>query len=79
MTRLLDGGTLVQMPTGMPLVGTAAAAAGDAMPFVVAARPTALVATPALVDEFAAAADRAAAHGVPVPEALFGTAAAPLI
>ncbi|MDQ1019016.1 AMP-binding protein [Streptomyces afghaniensis] len=76
---LLDGGTLVQMPPRAALVGTAASAAGDAMPFVAAARPTALVATPALVDAFAAAADRTADAGRPVPKALFGTAEPPLI
>ncbi|MET7802830.1 AMP-binding protein, partial [Streptomyces decoyicus] len=34
---LLDGGTLVLMPPGKALVGTAAAAAADAMPYVAAA------------------------------------------
>lgn len=76
---LLDGGTLVQLPPGAPLVGTAATAAGATMPYLAAARPTALVATPALVDEFAAAAERAARRGDSVPRALFGTAGAPLI
>jgi long-subunit acyl-CoA synthetase (AMP-forming)/alpha-ketoglutarate-dependent taurine dioxygenase len=76
---LLDGGTLVQLPPRTALVGTAATAAGDALPFVAAARPTALVATPALVDAFATAADSAADAGTPVPRALFGTAEAPLL
>ncbi len=76
---LLDGGTLVMLPADRPLVGTAAGAAADMMPFVVAARPTAVVATPALVDEFAAAAKLAAATGRPVAATLFGTETTPLI
>ncbi|WP_327700922.1 AMP-binding protein [Streptomyces decoyicus] len=76
---LLDGGTLVLMPPGKALVGTAAAAAADAMPYVAASRPTAMVATPALVDAFATAADEAAAGGRAVAPALFGSAEAPLI
>ncbi|MFI0712498.1 AMP-binding protein [Streptomyces inhibens] len=76
---LLDGGTLVLMPPGRALVGTAAAAAGDSLPYVAASRPTAMVATPALVDAFATAADRAAAGGRAVAPALFGTPDAPLI
>ncbi|PBC80434.1 MULTISPECIES: AMP-binding protein [unclassified Streptomyces] len=76
---LLDGGTLVLMPPGKALVGTAAAAAADALPYVAASRPTAMVATPALVDAFATAADEAAASGRAVAPALFGTPGAPLI
>ncbi|BDH12493.1 AMP-binding protein [Streptomyces hygroscopicus] len=76
---LLDGGTLVLMPPGKALVGTAAAAPADAMPYVAASRPTAMVATPALVDAFATAADEAAADGRAVAPALFGSAEAPLI
>ncbi|WP_407554908.1 AMP-binding protein [Streptomyces sp. Pv4-95] len=76
---LLDGGTLVQLPPGKALVGTAAAAATDALPYVTAARPTAMVATPALVDAFAIAADEAAGRGRAVAPALFGTPAAPLL
>ncbi|MEV5121928.1 AMP-binding protein [Streptomyces decoyicus] len=76
---LLDGGTLVLMPPGKALVGTAAAAAADALPYVAASRPTAMVATPALVDAFATAADEAAAGGRAVAPALFGSAEAPLI
>ena len=76
---LLDGGTLVLMPPGKALVGTAAAAPADAMPYVAASRPTAMVATPALVDAFATAADEAAAGGRAVAPALFGSAEAPLI
>lgn len=76
---LLDGGTLVQLPPATALVGTSAAASYDALPFIAAARPTALVATPALVDAFGTAADSAADAGTPVPLALFGTADAPLL
>lgn len=76
---LLDGGTLVLMPPGKALVGTAAAAAADALPYVAASRPTAMVATPALVDAFATAADEAANRGRAVAKALFGTPDAPLI
>ncbi|GAU69231.1 putative fatty acid--CoA ligase [Streptomyces sp. NBRC 110611] len=76
---LLDGGTLVLMPPGKALVGTAAGAAADCLPYVAAARPTALVATPTLVDALAAAADRAADRAHPVAPALFGTREAPLI
>ncbi|MFJ2579536.1 AMP-binding protein [Kitasatospora aureofaciens] len=74
---LLHEGTLVQLPAAMPLVGTDAKAVAAVMPFVRAARPTALVATPALVDEFAAAAE-AADEGTAARE-VFGTEAAPLI
>ncbi|MFD0898995.1 AMP-binding protein [Actinomadura sediminis] len=76
---VLHGGTLVQPPAGARLVGTAAGAASDMLPYLAAARPTALVATPALVDEFAAAAEAARAAGRSVPAALFGTPDAPLI
>ncbi|MFF4603113.1 AMP-binding protein [Streptomyces sp. NPDC001339] len=76
---LLDGGTLVLMPPGEALVGTAAGAAADCLPYVAAARPTALVATPTLVDAFATAADGAAERARPVAPALFGTREAPLI
>lgn len=76
---LLDGGTLVLMPSGKALVGTAAAAAADALPYVAASRPTAMVATPALIDAFATAADEAAEGGRAVAPALFGTPGAPLI
>ncbi|MEU9125330.1 AMP-binding protein [Streptomyces sp. NPDC048506] len=76
---LLDGGTLVLMPPGKALVGTAAGAAGDCLPYVAAARPTALVATPALVDAFAAAADRAVGDQLRLAQVLFGTPEAPLI
>ncbi|WP_432142266.1 AMP-binding protein [Streptomyces sp. bgisy084] len=76
---LLDGGTVVLMPPGKALVGTAAAAPADVLPYVTAARPTAMVATPALVDAFATAADEAVASGDAVAPALFGTPGAPLI
>ncbi|MFI9257190.1 AMP-binding protein [Streptomyces sioyaensis] len=76
---LLDGGTLVLTPPGKALVGTAAAAAADMLPYVAAARPTAMVATPALVDAFATAADEAAKSGQEVAKALFGSDGAPLL
>ncbi|MBL1084955.1 AMP-binding protein [Streptomyces actinomycinicus] len=76
---LLDGGTLVLLPEDMALVGTAAAAPADVLPQVAAARPTAMVATPALVDAFAARAEAAQGAGEPVATALFGTGREPLI
>lgn len=76
---VLHGGTLVQPPARARLVGTAATAASDMLPYLAAARPTALVATPALVDEFAAAAEDARAGGRSASAALFGTPDAPLI
>ncbi|MFD0396002.1 AMP-binding protein [Streptomyces nogalater] len=76
---LLDGGTLVLLPEDMPLVGTAAAAPADVLPHVAAARPTAMVATPALVEAFAVRADTALGGGENVVTALFGTGQAPLV
>ncbi|GLW71409.1 hypothetical protein Kpho02_37080 [Kitasatospora phosalacinea] len=76
---LLDGGTLVQLPPATALVGTTATAAEDVLPHVAAARPTALVAPPALVDAFAAAADRAAEAGLDPTAVLFGTGTTPLL
>lgn len=76
---LLDGGTLVQLPERMALVGTSATAPRDVLPFLAAARPTAMVAPPALVGEFAEAAEAALRRGEAPARALFGTAGTPLI
>lgn len=76
---VLHGGSVTLLPAQAPLVGTAAAAAGGAMGFLAAARPTALVATPSLVDEIATAADQAQADGLPLAPTLFGSTTVPLI
>ncbi|WP_435191528.1 AMP-binding protein [Streptomyces sp. bgisy126] len=76
---LLDGGCLTLLPPGTPLVGTSGGAVEAALPQLAAARPTALVATPALANALLDAARRAAADGLDVAPALFGTERAPLI
>jgi long-subunit acyl-CoA synthetase (AMP-forming) len=76
---LLDGGALALLPPGKPLVGTDPRAAADTVALMPAVRPTALVATPALVEEIGAAADRAEEQGRPTVRALFGTDRSPLI
>nr|WP_237695056.1 AMP-binding protein [Streptomyces sp. SID5468] len=76
---LLDGGCLTLLPSSAALVGTDAGAGEAALPYLAAARPTAVVATPALVAVVADAARRARAAGADIPRTLFGTATAPLI
>lgn len=49
------GGTIVLLPPSAPLLGTAAGAAGFALPHVRAARPSALVVPPVMVESFASA------------------------
>ncbi|MCW3841935.1 AMP-binding protein [Micromonospora yasonensis] len=73
------GGTVMLLPPDEPLVGTSSFAAGAVLRYTPAARPTALVATPALAEELADRADRIAAQGRPVARELFGRDAAPLI
>jgi long-subunit acyl-CoA synthetase (AMP-forming) len=76
---LLDGGCVTLLPPGSPLVGTSGAAVEAALPLLAAARPTALVATPALVTAWLEAAHRASAAGEDVSRSLFGTGRPPLI
>jgi long-subunit acyl-CoA synthetase (AMP-forming) len=76
---ILHGGRIILLPTHVPLVGTAPAAAAGAFRFLAPARPTALVATPSLVDEIATAADRAQAANLALIRTLFGTDLVPLI
>jgi long-subunit acyl-CoA synthetase (AMP-forming) len=76
---LLDGGCVTLLPPGSPLVGTSGAAVEAALPLLAAARPTALVATPALVNAWLEAAHRASAAGEDVSRSLFGTGRPPLI
>jgi long-subunit acyl-CoA synthetase (AMP-forming) len=76
---ILHGGVLVLLPPEIPLVGTAIAAPSRVMPFLVASRPTALVATPALVDEIRQAGAAALRAGLPLNRTLFDTDAVPLI
>ncbi len=74
---LLHGGTLVQLPPSVPLVGTTMGAAAKVMPFLRASRPTALVATPSLVEEV-----RREARGLKkedIAQEIFGSARVPLI
>ncbi|KOX07661.1 AMP-dependent synthetase [Streptomyces sp. NRRL B-3648] len=74
-----DGGTVVLLPPEVPLVGTSSFAPRAVLPHIRAARPTALVVTPALAEALLTAADDArAARREPVP-ALFGRAEAPLV
>jgi len=73
---ILHRGTLILLPEDVPLVGTAVAAPSRVLGFLRAARPTALVATPVLVDEIHQAA---AALGDDRCAALFGRDVAPLI
>lgn len=76
---LLHGGALVLLPSDVPLVGTAIAASSRVMPFLAAAHPTALVATPALVDQLRQAATAAYSAGRSVAASLFGADVVPLI
>ncbi|MET7482795.1 AMP-binding protein [Streptomyces sp. NPDC005538] len=74
-----DGGTVVLLPPGVPLVGTSSFASQAVLPHIRAAHPTALVVTPALAEALLTAADGArAARRDPVP-ALFGRVEAPLV
>jgi long-subunit acyl-CoA synthetase (AMP-forming) len=76
---LLDGGHVTLLPPGSPLVGTSGAAVEAALPLLAAARPTAVVATPALVTAVLEAARRASTAGEDINRSLFGTEQAPLI
>ncbi|MEI7033731.1 AMP-binding protein [Streptomyces pratensis] len=76
---LLDGGCVTLLSPRTPLVGTSAGAVETALPQLAAARPTAVVATPALVTALAAAARRALAAGEDVNHSLFGAPQAPMI
>lgn len=76
---ICHGGTVVLLPPDEPLVGTSSFAAGAVLRYTPAARPTALVATPALAEELADRADRVAARGRPVARELFGRDEPPLI
>jgi long-subunit acyl-CoA synthetase (AMP-forming) len=75
---ILHRGIVTLLPADMALVGTAVAAASDVMPFLRASRPTALVATPVLVDAMHQVAlgfaDRAG-----LSAALFGSDTPPLL
>lgn len=74
---ILHEGALIQLPGDVPLVGTSVAATTQALRFLRASRATALVATPALVDELCQAARSTAAEAARA--ALFGSDAVPLI
>ncbi|MFD2764851.1 AMP-binding protein [Micromonospora eburnea] len=76
---ICHGGTVVLLPPDEPLIGTSSFAASGVLRYTPAARPTALVATPALAEELADRADRAAELGRPVAPELFGRDEAPLI
>lgn len=73
---ILHRGVMIQLPDDVPLVGTAVAAPAQVLRFVRASRPTALVATPALIDELHQAA-RAVTEARHI--ALFGSGAVPLL
>jgi long-chain acyl-CoA synthetase len=76
---IMHGGSVTLLPPEMALVGTSAAAAADVLPLVAPARPTAMVATPSLVEEMATAAAAAQAAGAPVAPTLFGSSLVPLV
>ncbi|MCX4745631.1 AMP-binding protein [Kitasatospora sp. NBC_01287] len=76
---LLDGGCVTLLPPDSALVGTSAGAVASALPQLAAARPTAVVATPALAAALADAAGQAERAGLPVSQVLFGTERPPLI
>ncbi|GAA2149812.1 hypothetical protein GCM10009760_43400 [Kitasatospora kazusensis] len=76
---LLDGGCVTLLPQQAALVGTAADASEGVLGYLRAARPTALVATPALAGALATAAKAARAAGQEVAPALFGTSEVPLV
>ncbi|MEU8544122.1 AMP-binding protein [Streptomyces sp. NPDC048717] len=76
---LLDGGCLTLLPPGSPLVGTSGGAVEAALPQLAAARPTAVVATPALAGALLDAAREAAEAGREIAPALFRTEKAPLV
>jgi long-subunit acyl-CoA synthetase (AMP-forming) len=73
---VLHRGTLILLPEDVPLVGTAVAASPLVLGFLRASRPTALVATPVLVD---AIHKSATGLGQDRCAVLFGSDAAPLI
>lgn len=75
---ILHGGSVSLLPPEAALVGTAASAAQEVLRFLPAARPTALVCTPALVERIADAARRAG-PGADLAAELFGTATVPLL
>ncbi|QIJ65847.1 AMP-binding protein [Streptomyces sp. JB150] len=74
-----DGGTVVLLPPEVPLVGTSSFAPRAVLPHLRAARPTALVVTPALAEAMLTAADAAHADGRDPVAALFGRGEAPLV
>ncbi|MFI7104607.1 AMP-binding protein [Streptomyces sp. NPDC050161] len=74
-----DGGTVVLLPPDVPLVGTSSFAPEAVLPYLAAARPTALVATPALAESLAARAAAAQAAGRSPADELFGSPEAPLV
>ncbi len=76
---VLQGGTLSLLPASAPLIGTTPSAGARAMRFLARARATALVATPALVEEIERAASALRGAGDPVNRTLFGTDRLPLI
>ncbi|MDH6579064.1 AMP-binding protein [Kitasatospora sp. MAP5-34] len=76
---LLDGGCVTLLPQQAALVGTSADASDGILRYLRAARPTALVATPALAGALATAAKSARAAGREVAPALFGTDEVPLV
>jgi len=89
---ILHRGTLILLPEEVPLIGTAVAASRLVLGFLRASRPTALVATPVLVDEIHRSAtglsEGTRAHPGALPPgpatsahcaALFGSDVAPLI
>jgi long-subunit acyl-CoA synthetase (AMP-forming) len=76
---ILHGGSVTLLPEEMALVGTSAAAAGDVLPLLARARPTAMVATPSVVEEMATAATAAKAADASVVQTLFGRDVVPLV
>ncbi|WP_169314345.1 AMP-binding protein [Streptomyces piniterrae] len=76
---ICDGGTVVLLPPEAPLVGTSSFAPRAVLPYTRAARPTALVATPALAEAMVDRAGSALAGGRSLVEELFGGPDAPLV
>ncbi|GHE57358.1 AMP-binding protein [Streptomyces capitiformicae] len=74
-----DAGTVVLLPPEVPLVGTSSFAPQAVLPHVRAARPSALVITPALAEAMASRAAEARASGRDPVTDLFGRAEAPLV
>lgn len=76
---VLQGGTLSLLPASSPLIGTTPAAGAQTMRFLARAKATALVATPALVEEIERTATALRAAGAAINQTLFGTDDLPLI